>query len=209
MIDEKATAQIKAKYSSIAPLYDFLEAPMERLFHARFRRYLFSKVPSCRVLELGVGTGRNLPYYPQDARITAVDISPAMLKRARSRSGAQRATFFEMDAQALEFADESFDMVVATFVFCSVPDAVLGLAEARRVCKRSGRLLILEHVRPNRPFTGRVFDLLNPAVRRILGPEINRRTVVNVRAAGWMITAEEDLFSDVIKLIEAKPELIA
>lgn len=205
MIDDKATAQIKAKYSRIAPFYDFFEAPMERLLHARFRRYLFSKVRSCEVLELGVGTGRNLPYYPQGAHITAMDISPAMLKRARSGSGAERVTFFEMDAQALQFADESFDLVLATFVFCSVPDPILGLAEARRVCKRSGRLLLLEHVRPSRRFTGRLFDLLSPVVKRLLGPEINRRTVANARSAGWTITAEENLFSDIIKLIEAKP----
>ena len=205
MIDDKATAQIKARYTRIAPFYDFVEAPMERLLHARFRRYLFSKVPCCDVLELGVGTGRNLPYYSPRARITAMDISPAMLKRARSRSGAERATFFEMDAQALQSADESFDLVLATFVFCSVPNPILGLAEALRVCKRSGKLLLLEHVRPSRAFTGQLFDLLNPVVRRLFGPEINRSTVANVRTAGWTITAEENLFSDVIKLIEAKP----
>ena len=194
MIDSIATEQIKAKYSRIAPFYDFLEAPMERLFDARFRRYLFSRVPSCKVLELGVGTGKNLAYYPQAAEITAIDISPAMLERARARSGAKRVTFYEMDAQALEFADESFDLVLATFLFCSVPDPVLGLAEARRVCKRSGRLLLLEHVRPSRRFMGWLFDVLNPVVKRLLGPEINRRTVQNTRNARWTITAEEGLF---------------
>lgn len=205
MIDNAATAQIKATYSRIAPFYDWLEAPMERLFHARFRQYLFSRVRTCEVLELGVGTGRNLPYYRHGAEVTALDISPAMLKRARERRGMGRVTFVEMDAQALQFANESFDLVLGTFVFCSVPDPILGLAEARRVCKRSGRLLLLEHVRPNRRFAGWLFDLLSPVVKRLLGPEINRRTVANARHAGWTIIAEENLFSDIIKLIEAKP----
>lgn len=132
-VDRVATEQTKARYSRIAPLYDLLEAPMERFFHSRFRRRLFTHVQPCEILEIGVGTGRNIEYYPAGARVTAIDLSPRMLERARRRIARPEVTILEMDAQALDFPDDSFDIVLATFVFCSVPDPVLGLAEARRV----------------------------------------------------------------------------
>ncbi len=202
-IDRVATEQTKARYSRIAPLYDLLEAPMERFFHSRFRRRLFTHVQPCEILEIGVGTGRNLEYYPAGARVTAIDLSPRMLERARRRIGSPQVTILEMDAQALDFPGDSFDIVLATFVFCSVPDPVLGLAEARRVCKPSGELLLLEHVRPERPLVGGVFDLLNPLIRRLLGPEINRRTILNIQAAGWKVKTVENLLSDIVKLVVA------
>lgn len=202
-IDRVATEQTKARYSRIAPLYDLLEAPMERFFHSRFRRRLFTHVQPCEILEIGVGTGRNLEYYPAGARVTAIDLSPRMLEQARRRIASPEVTILEMDAQALDFPDDSFDIVLATFVFCSVPDPVLGLAEARRVCRPSGELLLLEHVRPERPLVGGVFDLLNPLIRRLLGPEINRRTILNIQAAGWKVKTVENLLSDIVKLVVA------
>lgn len=202
-IDRVATAQTKARYSRIASLYDTLEAPMERLFHSRFRRRLFTHVRPCEILEIGVGTGRNIEYYPAGARVTAIDLSPRMLERARLRIDSRQVTILEMDAQALDFPDDSFDIVLATFVFCSVPDPVLGLAEARRVCKPGGELLLLEHVRPERRLMGGAFDLLNPFVKRLLGPDINRRTILNIQAAGWKVKTVENLFSDIVKLVVA------
>ncbi len=193
-IDRVATEQTKARYSRIAPLYDSLEAPMERMFHSRFRRRLFAHVQPCEILEIGVGTGRNLEYYPDGASVTAIDISPPMLERARRRVGRRRITLLEMDAQALAFPGDSFDLVLATFVFCSVPDPILGLTEARRVLRPGGRLLLLEHVRPEGRLIGGVFDALNPLVRRLLGPEISRPTVLNVLAAGWRPLKVENLF---------------
>lgn len=202
-IDRVATEQTKARYARIAPLYDALETPMERLFHSRFRRRLFTHVRPCEILEIGVGTGRNLEYYPAGAHVTAIDLSPRMLDQARRRLSRPQVTLLEMDAQALQFPDESFDLVLATFVFCSVPDPVLGLAEARRVCKPCGKLLLLEHVRPERRLIGGAFDLLSPLVRRLLGPEINRRTLRNIQAAGWKLKTVENLLSDIVKLVVA------
>lgn len=135
--------------------------------------------------------------------MTAIDLSPRMLERARRQIASRQVTILEMDAQALDFPDDSFDIVLATFVFCSVPDPVLGLAEARRVCKPGGELLLLEHVRPERRSMGGVFDLLNPFVKRLLGPEINRRTILNIQSAGWRVKTVENLFSDIVKLVVA------
>ena len=89
-----------------------------------------------------------------------------------------------MDVRNLEFPNTTFDTVVATWVFCSVPDAVLGLREVRRVTKPGGQVLLLQHVRSESPLFGRLMDLLNPLVVRMMGSNINRRTVEDVRQAG-------------------------
>ena len=112
---------------------------------------------------------------------------------------------FEMDAQNLAFPDQCFDTVFATFVFCSVPDRVQGLRELRRVCRLDGRLVVLEHVRPDSKLLGIFFDVLNPFVVRMMGANINRRTIDAIKEAGWQIKTEKKLFSDIVWLIEATP----
>ncbi len=109
-----------------------------------------NRITGHQALEVGVGTGKNLPYYPREVEITAIDFSPGMLKRARKKASTDdlRVALIEMDVQQLDFPDNYFDTVFATFVFCSVPDPVAGLKELKRVCKPEGKLLLLEHMRP-------------------------------------------------------------
>ena len=142
-----------------------------------------------RVLEVGVGTGRNLSLYPPNADVTAVDISARMLERAQEQATKvpARVRLHQADAEALPFPDAAFDTVVATCVFCSVGDPVRGLEEIRRVVKPKGEVRLLEHVRPENRLLGKLFDLLSPITRRVIGPEINRRTEENVRRAGLEI----------------------
>jgi len=160
-----------------------------------------------RILEVGVGTGKNFPYYPQDTEVVAIDFSPRMLAKARKRAlkQATKVELHEMDVQNLKFPDHTFDTIFATFVFCSVPDPVAGLQELRRVCKPDGRLFLLEHMRPGNLFMGLFFDLLNPLVVRLVGANINRKTIDNIRKAGWHIKIEEHLSSDIVRWIEAAP----
>jgi len=200
----------RKRYNRIAFFYDLMDAPLEYLRFASWRPMIRDRIKGRNALEVGVGTGKNLDYYPDDIEITAIDLSPRMLARARRRVGmlGLNVRLLEMDAQNLAFPDNCFDTVFATFVFCSVPDPVEGLKELRRVCKVDGRLLLLEHVRPTNQLLGILFDVLNPIVVRMMGANINRRTVDNIKKAGWHIQTEQNLSSDVVRLIEARPRMM-
>lgn len=132
-----------------------------------------------------------------------------MLALARRRANRVSAAveLREMDVQALDFPDDSFDAVVGTFVFCSVPDPVLGMKELARVVKPGGQILLLEHVRLDGPLAGWLMDFMNPLVLRMMGANINRRTVENARLAGLELESVEDMMANgLVKLICAKPE---
>jgi len=204
---ESITDLIRKRYDRLAPFYDLLEAPVERFRFSSWRNRLTDRVIGKQALEVGVGTGKNLRYYPSNVKVTAIDVSPRMLDKSGKRAEALgiKVDLKLMDAQALKFPDDRFDTVFATFVFCSVPDPVLGLKELRRVCRPAGRLLLLEHMRPENPFLGLVFDALNPLVVRLIGANINRKTINNIHSAGWTVETVRDLSSDIVRWIEARP----
>ena len=206
-LDEISTDLTRRRYDRVAPLYDLVEAMMERIAFSRWRPLLWSRVQGPRVLEVGVGTGKNFPYYPAHCQVTAIDLSPNMLARARRRAETMSLSIDlqVMDVQALSFPDSIFDTVVSSFVFCSVPDPVRGLREVRRVCRPGGQVLLLEHVLSQKPWMRVMMRLFNPLVVRIVGANIDRDTVGNVERAGLKIVSVADLSGDIVKLIEAKP----
>lgn len=201
------TTVTAARYDRIAPVFDAMEWLMERAAFREWRKRLWGRVPAGRVLEIGIGTGKNIAFYPPGAQVTAIDISPRMLARAARRAAALgRAVDLRlMDVQRLEFDDDTFDAAVATFVFCSVPNPQLGLRELGRAVRPGGDIWLLEHVRLERPFAGRVMDALNPLVVRLVGANINRRTVENVRQAGLTLVGVEQIRGNLVKLIHARP----
>ena len=198
------SALVRERYDRSARSYDVMTWPMEVMAMDRYRSRLIAEVEGARVLEVGVGTGRNLSLYPDAVQVDAIDFSPRMLERAQRRPPRTNVRLALMDVQELAWPSETFDTVVSTCVFCSVPDALKGLQEIRRVLRAGGRALFLEHVRPGTPWLAALFDWLDPFVSR-RGPHINRRTMETIRAAGFVVEREENLMSDVLKLVVAHP----
>lgn len=180
-------ARVAAVYDRVASVYDLYTRPMEAMGGTRARRRLFSRARG-RVLELGIGTGANVPFYSPDVELVGVDISGRMLQRARRRALRGRdVALLQADIEHLPYGDASFDTVTAACVFCSVDDPVQGLREARRVTRPGGFVLLYEHVRPTNPLLARLADATSPWTRRTFGPELNRRTEENVAAAGMTV----------------------
>lgn len=202
----KAAEVAKRRYNRIAPLYDVMETVVERFRYDKWRALLWSKVEGTHVLEVGVGTGKNFPYYPADAEIVAIDFSENMLSRAQDRATKLnvKVRLEQMDVQNLKFPDNTFDTVVASFVFCSVPDPVRGLMEVARVCRPGGKVALLEHVLSANRILALLMNLANPLVVRMIGANINRRTVHNVTKSGLALEKVGDLGLWVFKLIEAR-----
>ncbi len=203
--ENQATRSVRRRYNRFAPVYDFVDGLLERRYR-RWRVLLWSKVEGKDVLEVGVGTGRNFPYYPKDVRVTAVDLSEGMLARARRKAARNGfpVRLEQMDIERLDFPDDSFDSVVGSWVFCSVADPLRGLREVRRVTRSDGKVVLLEHVlSPNRA-VGAVMNALNPLVSR-LGPDnINRRTAEHVPRSELRLEHVTDLAYGIFILIEAR-----
>jgi len=205
-IDERATALTRARYQRLSAFYDVVEGMSEQRY-SPWRKRLWEMVDGTEVLEVGVGTGKNMPFYPFGTKITAIDLTPGMLERARERARELRLnlTLKIGDIQALEFPDSFFDNVVATFVFCSVSDPVLGLRELGRVVKPGGKILLLEHMRVPNETIGKIMDLINPLVVRLMGANINRRTLENIQLAGLRIESVQNLaMGGMFKMIVAR-----
>lgn len=204
--ESKATEIAKRRYNRIALLYTILiDGLIERSRSSRWRELLWSKVEGTHVLEVGVGTGNNFPYYPADAEISAIDFSEKMLKYARDKARKQgvRVRLQRMDVQNLQFEDNTFDTVVASFTFCSVPDPLRGLMEVERVCKPEGSVFLLEHVLSTNRILAWLMNLTAP-LARMIGDNPNRRTVENVVKSGLRVEQVTDLGAGIFKLIEAR-----
>ncbi len=160
---------VKRAYAILTPVYDIL---FNKIFHSgRVAAIdLLEIKPGDRILEIGVGTGLNLPLFPRDCSVTGIDISTEMLQKARERTrelGLTNVTLGLMDASNLEFPDNAFDHVLATYVISAVPDPVKTLLEMRRVCGPNGHLVILNHFRSENPILGAVEWMLAPVCTRI------------------------------------------
>lgn len=182
---------------------------MELLAYARWRKRVLEWIPAkAHILEVGVGTGKNLPNYLKHHEVFAIDISARMLERAKGLAAKQSPAIHlaQMDVESLAFRSKVFDAVIATYVFCSVDNPLKGLRELKRVVKSGGTVVFLEHMRSENEFLGEAMDLVNPVVAQAFGPNINRRTVENIRQAGFKVFAEEYLLSSVFRIIVAKPQ---
>jgi ubiquinone/menaquinone biosynthesis C-methylase UbiE len=167
------------------------------------KQRLFANIRGATLM-VGAGTGNDFKFFPPDMHVVAIDISPKMLERAARKAASYPGSIElrEMDVCELEFPEATFDTVATACTFCSVPKPVLGLRELHRVLKPSGQLLMFEHVRSAIGPLGILMDLMTPLCRRV-GPELNRDTVGNVQKAGFRLRRVENVYLDVVKIIEA------
>ncbi len=199
---DQRTETIKKRYDRSSSYYDWMDRMVSDSLREKAVLQAFGKV-----LEVGVGTGKSFPFYPEGCEVTAIDFSKGMLAQARKKISLAKVpvTLLEMDAQEMTFPDNTFDTVLATCVFCSVPDPVKGLKEVRRVCKPDGQIILLEHMRSENPLMGLLMDILNPISLYVIGSNINRKTMENIEAAGIQVSAMEEHRGKIVKLIVAKP----
>jgi ubiquinone/menaquinone biosynthesis C-methylase UbiE len=157
-------------------------------------------------LEVAIGTGLNLGFYPDGVRLTGVDFSPAMLQQARDRARAlgRAVELREGDAQALEFADGSFDTVVCTFSLCGIPDVGQAVGEMWRVLRPGGRLLLADHVAGSVWPTRAVQRLLELVTVPLGGEHFLRRPLEQVRAQGFQVQRQERFKLGVVERLAAR-----
>jgi len=180
------TERVRELYDKEAPKYDRQMDFFDRLLFKSGREWACSQAKG-DVLELAVGTGRNLARYAADVRLQGIELSPAMLDIARARNGVREAGLQLGDAQALVFPNESFDTVVCTLSLCTIPDDRATVSEVRRVLRPGGHFLLLEHVLSTQPLIRAGQRLLNPLAVRFYGDHIAREPLKHLQAEHFVI----------------------
>ena len=187
------------KYNKIAKLYDFFERYIEKKLFSKFRKKLFEHIEG-KVLELGAGTGKNFLYYSKDLEGYAIDFSNKMLEIAKERKealGLENIEILQMDIENLQFEDNTFDTVFSSFVFCTVPNPIKGLKQARRVLKEDGKAVFLEHMKSSKFINNIFLYMMNPLTKLLLGTSMIRETEKNIEKAGFKIEKTYYLYKDI------------
>jgi ubiquinone/menaquinone biosynthesis C-methylase UbiE len=195
-----------SKYNRIAPIYELIDLPLELFFFRKWRKEALSNL-SGKVLEVGVGTGRNLKFYSSSCSVTGIDYSEKMLGKARKKAADMKnVTLLLMDAEHLEFSDNSFDYIITTFTLCSIHDPLKALKEMRRVLKPSGELIAIEYVRSSNHLIAWFEDLISPVTCSLIGDSANRKTIEIIKEAGFTVSKVKNLiFKSFFRQIWAKP----
>jgi ubiquinone/menaquinone biosynthesis C-methylase UbiE len=205
---ETPTAKQRRVWDKSAPSYDKQISFFERVWFAGGREWVCSRATG-NVLEVAIGTGRNLPFYRDGVRITGIDLSPAMLEIARGRAGELGITaeLIEGDAEALPFEDSSFDTVLCALSLCSIPHPARAIREMTRVLKPGGKLLLLDHIGSSWPPIHAAQWLLERITIRAAGEHFTRRQQPLVKAAGLQIVETQRLKAGSVERIHAvKPD---
>jgi ubiquinone/menaquinone biosynthesis C-methylase UbiE len=188
MSPQKETERVREIFDASAAHYDRAIAFNEKLLFGDGRAWACSQARG-QVLEIAIGTGRNLPFYPAEVEITGIELSPAMLQIAglRAQSLGRQVELVAGDAQALPFPDQRFDTVVCTMSLCSIPDERQAIVEVWRVLRPGDRFVALEHVRSPNPIIRGLERLLDSWAVRTQADHLLREPVETVQAAGFSI----------------------
>jgi len=198
----RSDAPTRIIYDRFAKHYDCVMRPLERLLFAGLRERVFQLLPNdARTLEVGAGTGANFKLYRREACGVASEISRKMLDEACAKSRPANVALVQANAEDLPFASHTFDAAFATLVFCSVRSPARAFAELRRVVRPRGRVVLLEHVRPEGMFLGRAFDALNTLTVPLFDDHFNRETARNTEQAGFNVEHIERHARGIVQLI--------
>jgi len=202
--DQKNRDRWRRYWNKHSASYDREMRFFERVLFKDCRTWVCSRATG-ETLEVGVGTGLNLPFYRGDVRLTGIDLSPAMLAIARRRaSQLKHVDLREADAHGLPFPDESFDTVVCTFSLCAIPDEGQAIAEMKRVLRPGGQLLLADHVRGTAWPTRVVQRLLEVVTIPMGGEHFLRRPYDEVRAEGFQIATHERFNLGIVERLSAR-----
>ncbi len=163
------TEDIKRIYSNYSNFYDLI---FKQFFVPR-QKYVINQMgiqPKDKILDVGVGTGLSLPLYPKYCHVTGIDLSDKMLNKAHSKVkkySLTNITLEQMDAMDLQFEDNTFDQVIASFVISVVPDPIKVISEMKRVCKNNCNLVLINHFQSNNKLMAKIEDIVNPICRKI------------------------------------------
>jgi ubiquinone/menaquinone biosynthesis C-methylase UbiE len=204
------TAKVLSTYEKSAQTYDKKIASFERGFLRGGREWIGARAQG-RILDVAIGTGRNLPHYPPEATVTGIDLSPAMLEVAR-----QRAADLGIDldlrtgrAEHLPFADNTYDTVVCAISLCTIPEPAAAIAEMHRVLVPGGHLLLIDHIGSSWPPIFAAQWLLERITIPVAGEHFTRRQLPLVKAAGFDLVEVERLKAGTIERIHARKPAVA
>ncbi len=186
--------------------YDFFMNPLEKKKFKKIRKELLSKATG-NILELGSGTGINFPLYEEAVTVTAIEPNLHMIERSilKQKQACVPIDIVQASAEELPFAADAFDTVIATLVFCTIPNPEKAILEMKRVCKSDGKILLFEHVKMQNRFLSSLQDWLTPAWKKICdGCCLNRNTIDLLRGHNISIINVQKYYRDLFVCAEGE-----